>query len=576
MAKALKRKRSNERTVTPNISLRANIYDEGAEAAYLEIAFLDEDGDMQTLLIDRAQIRDIKKIDEVLHKRNAALPRDKEELGTLLRGLQTAEPKYKRRLAAKVGWQPQKSLLFVRHPGVSGDQVGDRALRPPMWVKDARHRGRVKGSFEQWQAKIAPLVRYSSRFQLTLAAVCAAPLTRLVGLQPFAIVLFGQSSLGKSSAVLVACSAQGMGAKEEIPNWDVSPSGFHELARTFNDHMLAVDELGASELPRDEVYRLVRRVTYQYAEGADATRNSKSAFATSRDEADAKGILITTSEKSFDELASIYGETRDPGEIARAFNVPAASPGAISIFDLLPDNIQGDAVSEWLNEQFEAIRDNCRKYKGAAFRHYMDFITAMPRDKLVEDVRASMKEFESALELKTSFRALLHAAKNFGLLYAGGVLGIEAGLLPVTKRRLRMSLIACFRDGTELIVTPEALEKAAVEQLSTGMKALRLRPKSELVGATDAKGFTRPLSTSDQRKLVAVDPIMFRSWFSTAAHFDALIRRLHAQGGLMLTEGTILSEGSISMDCVVSFEKLTDRHGKRHNRRWIRFIEPDV
>ena len=250
-------------------------------------------------------------------------------------------------------------------------------------------------------------------------------------------------------------------------------------------------------------------------------------------------------------------------------------PGATSIFDLIPDEVPEDQREAWVKLKFVEIRVNCAKYKGTAFRHYMDGLATTPRDKLVAKVRALITEFETHLGLTTRLRALHHAAMNFGLLYAGGVLAIEAGLMPVSKDRLLKSLTACFRAGADLISTPESLEREALVQLACGIQGARFRPKSELAGDRYANGFTRSKSENDARRVVVVDPPLFRSWFATYAHCEAALNILFAERRLMVTDSSCLGAGSISMETVVSFEKLRDRDGNRHNRRWIRFIDLD-
>ena len=132
--------------IKPKVTLRSNVYDEATQTAHIEIRFMNVDGKVESHLIERQQLRDQKKLREVLDRRNAVLPKKAAELQKLLAEVQLQEPKKKKRLAAKVGWQPGNKSTFVRHPGVSGDRGADRPLSPPMWVQSARHRGRRKGT----------------------------------------------------------------------------------------------------------------------------------------------------------------------------------------------------------------------------------------------------------------------------------------------------------------------------------------------------------------------------------------------------------------------------------------------
>ena len=558
---------------TPVVRLVANVEDLATGLAYNEYQFRKVGGKLVHHLFERNKVADPRALGDALLQRNADLPTDPNKRASLLAELVKAQPRLLKALAPKAGWVDGKHV-FVRHTGVSGEPNATRPLSPPRWVADARHRCSNAGDLAGWKSEIASITRWSSRLQLTVAAVAASPLVRLMNLQPFAIVMFGQSSVGKSSAVLVAGSFQGQGTKEAIPNWNLTMPALQETASHFNDHAMLIDETGAAELPKDRLYDLMRRVTYAYAEGADALRHSKSGFAGSKEQADAKGILITTSEHSLDALAALAGKTRDAGEIAGAFNVPATRAGNDTIFDNWPSKVQEDGRKAWTTKKFTILRGACAMQHGTAFKHYIEFLTRKNRDELVAEVRQAMKEFERELALKSEVRAMQHAAKNFALVYAGGVQAIAAGLLPVQRDRLLQSIISCFSDGMAAMGPPRDLEVNATNQLVAGLQAANVPEKSKLGTGNDVIGFRRPFAAEDYRVMFAIKPASFVAWFDDDALAQAALRWLNAQGLLVLREGTQFPDGAVSMEGVVTFEKRTIGSGKRENGRWIRFLDP--
>ena len=347
-----------------------------------------------------------------------------------------------------------------------------------------------------------------------------------------------------------------------------------ETAARFNDHALLIDETGAAELPKDKLYDLMRRVTYAYAEGAESTRHSKSGYAQTKEQSDAKGIMITTSEHSLDALATLARKARDGGEVARAFNVPATCDDNVTIFDIWPSNIQQASRKEWAVRKFAALRTGCPLQHGTAFEHYMDFLTGQGREGLVSEVRQDMSEFDRELVLKSDDRWLHHAAKNFSLVYAGGVQAINAELLPIKKQQLLRSIVKCFNDGLAAIAPPRELEVNAKKQLLNGLRLANLPEKSELDDKGDFVGFQRPFSTEDARVMFAIKPAVFSDWFADDALAQAALRWLSMQELLLMREGARLTDGPISMEAVVTFEKRSLGNGKRGNGRWLRFLDP--
>ncbi len=558
------------------VKLVANVEDLTTGKAFNRYEYRKVGGTMTSCLIERSKVSDDRALGQLLLDRNADLPTDPKERSKLLAALIRETPPKLEARAPKTGWV-EKKWAFVRHGGVSGKIEGPQKLQPPSWVDGARHRCRVKGDTATWLKEIAPIAEASSRIQLTCAAIYAAPIVRLVNMQPFAIVLCGASSVGKSSAVLVAGSLLGLGTKEAIPSWNLSFAGLQETATHFNDHALLIDETGSADLPKGQLYELFRRVTYTYAEGADRIRHSKSGFATSREAADAKGIMITTSEHSLDALAALAGKVRDAGEIARAFNIPAVRPGELNIFDKLPGDLDSDQIESWTSAAFSKIRSGCPQHHGGAFKRFVEYLVEMKRSVLIDRIEAAMNEFTTDLALNTDVGAVRHAARNFALVYAGGALAIDAELLPITKKRLLKSIVTCFRDGLAAIGPPADLQKVAIAQLHAGIAAANFPLKSEIECDGDPAGFRSRQGKDDPRILLAVKPAVFDQWFASEAHRCAALRWLHAQGLLRLRDGAItLPSGPIPVNVVVSFEKLRCDDGSRVNRRWIRFVDPSA
>jgi hypothetical protein len=86
---------------------------------------------------------------------------------------------------------------------------------------------------------------------------------------------------------------------------------------------------------------------------------------------------------------------------------------------------------------------------GTAFPRYIDHLIAS-RDALearIETYMSEMDQFEQSSVVKG---ALEHARQNMGLLYAGGRLAIDAGVVPWKPAQLLQAVAACWRHALDL------------------------------------------------------------------------------------------------------------------------------
>ena len=551
------------------VRLIANIDDRATGLAYNEYQFTAVGGEKRKCLVERSKAVESRPLAEILLNNNADLPQDPKRRGAFIAKLIRQRPRLLVVCAAKVGWA-DSGHIFIRHRGVAGHRGSEPKLRPPI-EQASRYQPQVRGDLDEWKKQIGQTIRWSTVLQLTAAATFAAPLVRLLQIQPFTVVIFGSSSIGKSSAILVAGSIVGLGSKDAIPNWNVTKSALSELACHFNDHVFLIDETGSSNLPRAKQYELMKATTYTYAEGVDALRHSRSGFATGKQQADAAGILITTSEYSFDQLAGMSGQRRDDGEIARAINVPALSTGATSIFDIWPAKLTPANRANWVLQKFARLRESCPKYHGTAFKAYMDYIVAKGRDELAAEAQADMAVFLRHLKRPLPSRAIEHAARNFALVYAAGVQAIRATLLPLTEKKLLRSIARCFNDSITCLELPDQTADLALAELRTGLNSTPLLEKVRVTPGAMVDGFYR---LHRGQKLFAIRPAVFRSWFTAEGRYAAALINLQRRGLLLLRDGVQLEPGAPAINLVTTFEKIGGSGAKREQGRWIRFYDP--
>jgi uncharacterized protein (DUF927 family) len=100
------------------------------------------------------------------------------------------------------------------------------------------------GSLEDWQNTVAETAKKSSRLRLMIGAAFAAPLLRPLGMDSFALNLFGTTSTGKTGGLYAAGSVAGLFTENGLPGWSDSISALEQLAIGHRDGVLPLDDTG--------------------------------------------------------------------------------------------------------------------------------------------------------------------------------------------------------------------------------------------------------------------------------------------------------------------------------------------
>ncbi|WP_152047145.1 DUF927 domain-containing protein [Aureimonas psammosilenae] len=433
--------------------------------------------------------------------------------------------------AAHTGWRANKRM-FVSHRHVAGISDNGTVIPPVCQMIGGQDQMNSCGTLPGWQ-KVAKVAKYSTTFTVALCAAFAAPLLDLVERGNFALMLYGPSRCGKSSAQLLAASALGFGREEDLPGLGATKAGLLAACLEFHGHMLPINEVGTADGPKREIYVALRNSTYQVMSGQDVIRHPSWPGATSGAPTKFRVICLLSSEKSPGEWADRNGETRDPGEEARLIGLPVLIGSATSIFDKLPSGLEGEALSEWRTRQFARLRDRLPRHRGVAFQHYLDWLL---RDVEARTARAKqvIEAFERSMALPDQSEVARDIIAKFGVLAAGGILAVEAGVVPLREKTILRAVRRACRAAVTDLSNPDA-------QLQTDLSSLRerldggslldadnLSKKGErLIGRAD--GFYR--QRGDGRQFV-IRAQIFMTWFTGPSRGRQLLEWLANAGFL--------------------------------------------
>lgn len=549
---------------TPRLAKLA-VWSDAASGETLEqYVFTTSDGTLGELFIERGKASELRVLHTALLSANADIPRHRASSDALLRNAVEMAPSERFRYVPTVGWSDD-SLAFALHWKVVGSRE-HRTWRPPRSVKNMRHLPGPTGTVEGWR-ELTDLCQYSKILLLSLALAFAAALAKFSGLQPFGINLFGRSRTGKSTAALAAASVFGIGEERMLPNWDITPAGFQELSRQFNDHLLVLNEAGVvRSSSKRESYEIVRRFCYVFAEGAEVTRHSSSGYAVSNRLATWRGACLSTSEKSITELANEAGRNRDEGEFARFSDVPAVTRSRSTIIDAWPTGVANRR--QFSIDCLARIRTICHDHHGVAYPEYIRALVAKGPDQVTTEVRSAIQRFEEAVGPMGG--PLGHAAKNFGLIYAGGLQAIDAGLLPVTEGGLLAAVKKCFESMVETVPLPEAVERRALRVLRSAINdaAWRGVRSADVDQTLSSRSTFRTTIRGKRTYLVGLDA--FDDWFGGDASLrNAALFWLQRKGLLRLQRGVRLMAGRVNREDYTKYHRVGGR-----NWRFVQFRSP--
>jgi hypothetical protein len=495
-----------------NIIHYANVEDESTGEAFEVFQFVKVGGRPDRLIVERGLADDPKQVRLHLRNRNAALSPGQDqsirEVETAIR----AEPLHLLRYAARNGWLPDKSG-FVNSSGTIDSKHRRQEIMPPRRLNTAQCRGgKPEGNLQGWIRNVAGPCRYSDLAMTALSAAFAAPLLKLTDRNSFGLNIFGAAKTGKSTVLVAASSVAGVGREEELPNWAATSASVGESCRFYCDRLMPVNELGL--IAKKSAYAKIQPTTYQIAEGRERDRHSKSVFATIDDSAGHRIIFCSTAEHSIDYYARLADETRDEGELARCTDIPTTRNNCKTVIDRWPETVPIDQRTAWARKLLKRLRKACKRYHNVALEPFVRFLME-DWERAERLVTMYMQKFMDGLDTESMSGAMEHAAENFSLILAGGVLAVDAGLLPYKRGDLMRAVTRCFLSAISVTAEerdPLASGKAILRRHLKGDRVFRRRPSNV---SFDARRFDGYVVKDGERWRYVIRASSLREWFKT-------------------------------------------------------------
>jgi putative DNA primase/helicase len=285
----------------------------------------------------------------------------------------------------------------------------------------------AKGTVEAWKESVAALCAGNSRLVFAASVALAAPVLNLVSGESGGFHFRGESSVGKTTALLVACSLYG--GKEYLLQWRATDNGLEAVCSAHSDLMLALDEIGQMDPSK------IGETAYMIANGRGKSRANRSGGA--RQPFAWRLLFVSTGEIGLGDQVRTSGRKAMAGHEVRVVDVPADAGAGLGMFEDLHGLVDGDAFARYLKEC-------CENHYGTAALHFIKL--------LVDDVDAAQiqmrllqTQFLESLAIDDANGQVKRVAGRFALVAAAGELATRYGVTGWQPGEGSNAALACFK-----------------------------------------------------------------------------------------------------------------------------------
>ncbi|MFH1339665.1 MAG: DUF927 domain-containing protein [Pseudomonadota bacterium] len=426
----------------PHIKNLATIHDLADELTYVRILLRTTRNKTKKIEVLRSETSDYKQLERRFLDAGAELPKAGEARRTFIVNAVEGPSQVQIRRLAQSGWLKsfkafavQSSIVGHRSQLFEGPKLGPNITTPQL---------RVTGTARSWRDSVGSLSRRSSYFMLSISAAFAAPLLKMVGEESFAICFSGSSRTGKSAATLAGASAIGFATKQEMLNWNISEAALGQQLALFNDCMVPLDDLENMKGGDAAKYEQIRSVTYGIAAGTEKVRHSHAKLPSNP----WRTILITSMEKTIQDLSIAAKKSRNHGESVRMIDVPMLESGRTHIFDRAQE-VGIKATGTWKVRRFANMNKACLENHGAAFRRHVSLLCRKP--EAATTVKKYRERFVRTVITGEDGDVARDVARKFGLIYAGGLLATDFGLVPWKSNDVMVATRICYLAARSLL-----------------------------------------------------------------------------------------------------------------------------
>jgi putative DNA primase/helicase len=350
-----------------------------------------------------------------------ALPTMSTKLKNLKIALASVKCSARVRMVSKTGWH---GSTFVLPTGTIGSAPEPVRFQGQGIV--ARYG--VSGSLVEWRDAVAQPCAGNSRLLLAQSIAFAGPIFDLLEEEPGGIHFVGPSSSGKSTALLVAGSVWGGGARNGFAQtWRATGNGLEGVAKAHSGTVLILDELGELDA------REAGGVAYALMNGQGKARADRSGEARAR--AEWRCMILSSGEMRMEDKIEEAGRHAKQGQLVRFVDLTADAGRGMGIFEAT----NGEEPARFA----ERLRSSASGLYGAAGLAFLENVAdAIPETR--EMVRDRAAAFMDICGVSGDDGQISRVGRRFALIGAAGELARLALELPWDEGEAERAALACL------------------------------------------------------------------------------------------------------------------------------------
>lgn len=353
-------------------------------------------------------------------------PIDAERRRLLTEYLQSSNPPELIRTVSRVGWHGRAYVLPSETMGTPNE--------PVMFHSEAGIEANFsqRGTLEQWRNNLAGLCTGNSRLAFAVACAFAGPLLAWApGTTGGGFHYVGDSSIGKTTGLLIAASVWGKGTEKDpdsyMQKWRATSNGLEFQGEQHNDCTLILDELGQME-PAEAA-----QSAYMLSDGRGKLRGK--AAGGLRQTPTWRLLFLSTGELTLAQHVESIGKKIKAGQEVRMITIPAEITRGTSL-ETLHDFATGHELSGH-------VMQHGAKHYGTAGRAWLEWLTKHT-DTLTRELRERMEAFEAQAVPEAASGQVKRAGKRFALVAAAGDMATAAGLTGWPDGEASRAARTCF------------------------------------------------------------------------------------------------------------------------------------
>lgn len=282
------------------------------------------------------------------------------------------------------------------------------------------------GDFDTWRDAVARRCVGNSRLSFVMSCAFAAPLAHVLGVPTGGFHLQGDSSLGKTTALLVAASV--WGSHKFKRQWRQTDNALESVAAQHCDLLLILDEIGQAD------GRIVGECVYMLGNEMEKGRATRGGMA--RRVRTWRLLFLSSGEKSLSDYMREAGRKVNEGQEVRMPSIVADAGAGLGMLEALHDIPSGRDFSDTL-QRFTA------SHHGHAGRRWLQHL-ADRMDSLEGEAGELVGQFEAQAVPQYAHPQVWRVARRFALAAAAGELATRAGLTGWPEGEAMAGARRCF------------------------------------------------------------------------------------------------------------------------------------